>query len=100
MVKSCGIFYCLTSARRRSGRLPEAKARSKFSKECCRKPFSHDVGELVRGVHMENPNLTKGHLFADEVNVDLDVLRSLVVDEVGRHVDCTDVVVEDNNGGG
>jgi hypothetical protein len=49
---------------------------------------------------MENPNLTKGHLFADEVNVDLDVLRSLVVDEVGRHVDCTDVVVEDNNGGG
>jgi hypothetical protein len=34
---------------------------------------------------MENSNLTKGHLFADEVNVDLDVLRSLVVDGVGRH---------------
>jgi hypothetical protein len=49
---------------------------------------------------MENPNLTKGHLFTDEVNVDLDVLHSLAMDGVGRHVDCTDVVAEDNSGGG
>jgi hypothetical protein len=49
---------------------------------------------------MENSNLTKGHLFADEVNVDLDVLRSLVVDGVGRHVDGADIVAEDNSGGG
>jgi hypothetical protein len=32
---------------------------------------------------MENPNLTKGHLFADEV-----------------HVDGADIVAEDNGGGG
>ena len=100
MVRSCDIFYFLTPARSRSGRLPDAKAGSKFLKECCRKPFSHDVDELVRGGHIENPNLTKGHLFADKVNVDLDVLRSLVVDGVGSHVDCTDVVAEDNGGGG
>jgi len=49
---------------------------------------------------MENPNLTEGHLFADEVNVDLNVLRSLVVDGVGCHVDGADVVAEDNGGGG
>jgi hypothetical protein len=49
---------------------------------------------------MENSNLTKGHLFVDEVNVDLDVLRSLVVDWVGRHVDGADIVAEDNSGGG
>jgi hypothetical protein len=49
---------------------------------------------------MENSNLTKGHLFADEVNVDLDVLRSFVVEGVGRHVDDTDIVAEDNCGGG
>jgi hypothetical protein len=42
---------------------------------------------------MENPNFTKGHLFADEVNVDLDVLRMLVVDGVGRHVDGADIVL-------
>ena len=100
MVRGCGIFYCLTPARSCSGRLPDAKTGSKFSKECCRKPFSHDVSELVRGGHMENPNLTEGHLFADEVNVDLNVLRSLVVDGVGCHVDGADVVAEDNGGGG
>ena len=60
MVRGCGIFYCLTPARSCSGRLPDAKTGSKFSKECCRKPFSHDIGELVRGGHMENPNLTEG----------------------------------------
>lgn len=49
---------------------------------------------------MENPNLTEGHLFADEVNVDLNVLRSLVVDGVGCHVDGADVVAKDNGGGG
>jgi len=49
---------------------------------------------------MENPNFTKGHLLADEVNVDLNVLRSLVVDGVGCHVDGTDVVAKDNGGGG
>jgi hypothetical protein len=49
---------------------------------------------------MENSNLTKGHLFADEVNVDLDVLRSLVVDGVGRHVDGADIVAENDSGGG
>jgi hypothetical protein len=49
---------------------------------------------------MENSNLTKGHLFADEVNVNLDVLRSLVVDGVGCHVDGADIVAEDSSGGG
>lgn len=49
---------------------------------------------------MENPNLTKSHLFADEMNVDLDVFCSLVVDGIGRHVDGADVVAEDNSGGG
>jgi len=100
MVRGCDIFYCLTPARSRSGRLPDAKAGFKLSKECCRKPFSHDVSELMRGGYMENPNFTKGHLLADEVNVDLNVLRSLVVDGVGCHVDGADVVAKDNGGGG
>ena len=54
----------------------------------------------MRRGHMEYPNRTKGHLLADEVYVDLDVLRSLVVDGIGRHVDCADIVTEDNNGRG
>ena len=62
--------------------------------------YSYDVSELMRGGFMENPNFTKGHLLADEVNVDLDVLRSLVVDGVGCHVDGADVVAEDNDSGG
>ena len=54
----------------------------------------------MRRGHMEDSNLTKSHLFADEVDVNLNVLRALVVDGVGRHVDGTDIVTEDNSGGG
>jgi hypothetical protein len=49
---------------------------------------------------MKNPDLSKRHLLANEVNVDLDVLRASVVDRVGRHVDGTHVVTVDNGGGG
>ena len=49
---------------------------------------------------MEHPDLSQSHLVTDEVNVDLNVLRSLVVDGVGCHVDGADVVAEDNGGGG
>ena len=41
---------------------------------------------------MEDPNLSQGHLFADEVNVDLDMLRATMMDRVGGHVDRADVV--------
>ena len=49
---------------------------------------------------MENTNFTKGDLLIDEVNVDLGVLGSAVIDEVCCHVYNTDVVTEDNRGGG
>jgi hypothetical protein len=41
---------------------------------------------------MEDPNLPESHLLADEVNVDLDVLRAPMVNGVCCHVDSTDVV--------
>jgi hypothetical protein len=49
---------------------------------------------------MKNPDLSKRHLLANEVNVDLDVLHASVVNRVGRHVDGTYVVTVDNGGGG
>jgi len=45
---------------------------------------------------MKDPNLAKGHLLAHKVNVNLNMLRALVVDRIGRHVDGADVVAEDH----
>ena len=48
---------------------------------------------------MKNPNLTERHLLANEVDVNLDVLRAAMLDRVTCHVNSTDVITEDNGGG-
>ena len=47
---------------------------------------------------MENTDFTQGNLFSDEVDVDLDVFGTAMVDRVGCHVDSTDVVAVDDCG--
>ena len=44
---------------------------------------------------MKNANSSTGDLFADEVEVDFDMLHALVLDGVGGEVDGADVVAED-----
>jgi len=44
---------------------------------------------------MEDPDLSQGHLFVNKVDVDLDVLRASMMDNVGSHVDRTDIVAID-----
>uniref|UniRef100_A0A8R7PFY3 Uncharacterized protein n=1 Tax=Triticum urartu TaxID=4572 RepID=A0A8R7PFY3_TRIUA len=59
----------------------------------------HDIGKLLRGQHVKNPDLTERHLLANEVDVDLDVLRSAMLDRVTCHVNSTDVITKDNGRG-
>jgi hypothetical protein len=45
---------------------------------------------------MENTNLTKTHLLTHEVDVNLDVLHSAMLNGIISHVNRTDIVTEDN----
>ena len=47
---------------------------------------------------MENSNTTKCDVLPDEVNVELNMLRTAMVDRVGREVYGRDVVTIDNRG--
>ena len=49
---------------------------------------------------MQNMKFTKRDLLVDEVNVDLDLLGPTLMSGVSCHVYNTDVVTEDNRGGG
>jgi hypothetical protein len=49
---------------------------------------------------MKNPKLSHCHLLTDKVNVDLDMLRALMVNWICRHADGTHVVTKDNHGRG
>ena len=45
---------------------------------------------------MKNTNFAESHLLANEVDVDLNVLGTAVVDRVGSHVDGADIVAVDH----
>jgi hypothetical protein len=44
---------------------------------------------------VEHTNITNGNTFPDEVKIDLSMLRALVLDGIGGHVDGADVVAVD-----
>ena len=56
--------------------------------------LGHDVGILLAGRHMEDAELAGLHPFPNEVDVEFDVLLSLVMDRIRGHVDSRDVVTE------
>jgi hypothetical protein len=76
-----------------------AKTVPKVQKQLRRKTLRHDVSELLRGRHVENPNLTERHLLTNEVDVNLDVLRTTMLNRVACHVNSADVVTEDDGRG-
>ena len=47
---------------------------------------------------MKNPNTSKGNLLAHEVNIELNMLRTAMMDGVGGEVDGGDVVAVDDGG--
>jgi hypothetical protein len=67
--------------------------------ECTqRQPLSEDVSELRGGQDEEKANITNDDTLADEVKLELYVLRALMLHGVGEEVDCADVVVIDKGG--
>ena len=46
---------------------------------------------------MKNTNITTGNPLTDEVKVNLDVLGTLMLDRVGRHVYCANVIAVDQD---
>ena len=49
---------------------------------------------------MEHTELSKRNLLANEMDVDLDVLRASMMNWICSHVDAGDVVAEDDGGRG
>ena len=63
-----------------------------------RQSFRHDVGELLRRRDVEDLDAPKSHLLTNEVYIELNMLRSTMVDRVGREVHGGDIVAVDERG--
>ena len=91
------MSHFLIPARNRSGRrITDAEAGPKVCEQLHRKTVGHDIRELVSRRNVEDANLPQGHLLANEVDVDLDMLGATVVDRVSSHVDGANIVAVDH----
>ena len=91
------MSYFLIPARSRSGRrITDAEAGPKVCEQLHRKTLGHDIRELVSRRNVEDANLPQGHLLANEVDVDLDMLGATVLDRISSHVDGANIVAVDH----
>ena len=63
-----------------------------------RQSLRHDVDELLRRRDVEDPDAPESHLLTNEVDIELNMLRSTMMDRVGGEVDSGDVVAVDERG--
>jgi hypothetical protein len=69
----------------------------KFQKHRCRQTLREDVHDLGGRRHVQDADITDGNAFPNEVEVDLNILRTLMLNGVGGEVDGTDVVTIDES---
>ena len=69
---------------------------SELRKYLSGKTFGEDVGILGQSWDMQDTNITNSDMLSDKVEINLDVLRTLMLHRVGGHVYSADVVVEDH----
>ena len=67
----------------------------KLAKHRGRETLGEDVGELRRRRDVKDPDVSNGNQLADEVEINLDMLRALMLDGVGGEVHIADVVAVD-----
>ena len=73
----------------------DAKTGPELLENRSRQPLRHDVGELLRRRDVEDPDAPRSHLLTNEVYVELNMLRSMMMDRVGGEVNGGDVVAVD-----
>jgi hypothetical protein len=69
----------------------------KFQKHQSNQTLREDVRELGGHRHVQNADITDGNAFPDEVEVNLDMLCTLMLNGVGGEVDGADVVAVDKS---
>ena len=93
----CYIYIMLTLPCSLIRSTADIKTGSKLLKYRCWETLGENVDVLgCRG--MENPNLTEGDTLPNKVEINLNVLRALMLDRIGAEVDSTDVVTINQGG--
>ena len=88
----------LTLPRSRNGSTTNVQAGSKLLKHRGGETLGEDAGVLRCRWDMKNPNLAKGDSLPNKMEINLNMLRALMLDWVGGEVDNTNVITIDQRG--
>ena len=91
-------YISLTLPRSLIGSMTNVQAGSKLLEDSGRKALGEDVGVLRCRWDIKNPNLTKGDSLSNKMEINLNMLRALMLDWVGGEVDSTNVITIDQRG--
>jgi hypothetical protein len=70
----------------------DIKTGSKLGEDKSGQPLGEDVCKLRRRWDMKNTNITNDNVLVDEVEINLDMLRALMLNRVSGQVNNTDIV--------
>ena len=93
----CACSRLPTAPGSRNVGLPNIEVGPEVEEDTRRQPFGEDIGELRARWDMEDAHLAKRHTLPDEVQVDLHVFCTLVLDRVRGEIRRTDVVTVDHS---
>jgi len=79
------------------GSIANGQAGPKLLEQGSRKTFGEDVGVLRCRRDMENSNVTKGNLLSNKMEIDLNMLRPLMLHRIAGEIDSTNVVTVDQS---
>ena len=82
----------LTPSRSRNVDGADVKTGANLKEDRSGQPLSEYVRKLRRRWDMKNTNITNDNVLVDEVEINLDMLRALMLNRVSGQVDNTDIV--------
>ena len=85
----------LTPPRSQIGRLADMKTGAKILEHGGGKTLGEDVSKLGRRWYVKNPNITNGDPFTNEVEINLNMLRPLMLHRVAGEIHNTNIVTVD-----
>ena len=91
-------IYISQHPRSRSNGTTDAETGAKILERRRRQPFGHDVRKLLGSRDMENPDVSKSHLFPNRIDIEHNMFGAAVMNWVGGEVHSGDVVAVDNGG--
>jgi len=83
--------------RRRSRRLVDVQITAEIQEYCGRKTLRENISKLESGGNVQNTHITEGDALTDEVQINFNMFRTLMLNRVCGEINRTDIITIDNS---